>query len=284
MIALKIGLVLEGGAMRGVFSAGVTDVFLEKGFSPDVVIGISAGACLACSFLAKQQGRGFAVMTDYLENKEYCSVSGLLRTGDLFGPDFLYHKIPEELYPIDNQTFMQGNTEFYAGVTNCSSGEAEFFQIKDMIRDVEYIHASSSLPLLANMVEIQGQNYMDGGVSDAIPVLQAQKLGCDKIIVVLTRERNFRKSSEKFLPLARVKYKKFPGLVAALEGRHIMYNNTLNLIAEWESEGNIFVIAPPKPLGIRRAEKDLTVLKRGYEDGRAITEGCFDSLLEYLSK
>ncbi len=281
---MKIGLVLEGGAMRGVFSAGVTDVFLDKGFSPDTVIGISAGACLACSFLAKQRGRGFAVMTDYLDNKEYCSISGLLRTGDLFGPEFLFHKIPEELYPIDNKTFMAGNTDFYTGVTNCHTGQAEFFQIKDMIQDVEYIHASSSLPLLANMVEIGGELYMDGGVSDAIPVLEIEKLGCDKIVVVLTRERTFRKSPEKFLPLVRAKYKKFPGLIRALEERHKIYNSTLDLIAEREKQGQIFVFAPPEPLRIRRAEKDLTVLKQGYETGRRVADEGFNNLLKYLSK
>ncbi len=279
---MKIGLVLEGGAMRGVFSAGVTDVFLEKGFSPDVVIGISAGACLACSFLAKQPGRGFSVMTDYIDNKEYCSVSGLLRTGDMFGPEFLYHKIPEELYPVDNETFRKGTAAFYTGVTNCHTGRPEYFQIHDMFGDVEYIHASSSLPLLANMVEIDGQLYLDGGVSDAIPVLQAETLGCDKIIAILTRERTFRKSPEKFLPLVRARYRKFPGLVKAMERRHIMYNDTLDLISQGEKTGKLFVIAPPAPLGIKRAEKDLNVLRQGYDIGRRVAEESFPKLLEYL--
>ncbi len=281
---MKIGLVLEGGAMRGVFTAGVLDVFLDQGIDVDLCIGVSAGACLACSFVCKQRGRGFAVMTDYLDNKDYCSVSSLLRTGDLFGSEFLYHKIPEELYPIDNTAFLKGKTELYAVVTNCSTGKPEYPRVTDMFRDVDYVRASSSLPLLARMVDLNGEKYLDGGVSDPVPLLRAMEMGCDKIIVVLTRHRAFRKTAEKSLPLIKAKYRKYPNLVEDMKVRHRVYNRTLDRVSELERDGKIFVIAPEKPLNISRAEKNMDLLKDGYKQGEDLASRLMPKLLEYLSK
>lgn len=279
---MKVGLVLEGGAMRGVFTAGVLDAFLECEVNVDLCIGVSAGACLACSFLCKQHGRGFSVMTDYLDHKDYCSISSLLRTGDLFGADFLYHKIPEELYPIDNAVFRKNKAEFYTVVTNCSTGKPEYPQITDMFRDVDYVRASSSLPLLAQMVNLNGETYLDGGVSDPIPVEKALDMGCDKVIVVLTRHRGFRKSPEKTVPLIQAKYRKYPNLVQTMKLRHQIYNDTLALISELEQEGKIFVIAPKQPLNIRRAEKDISLLKNGYQQGKSSALGSMNHLQRYL--
>lgn len=281
---MKIGLVLEGGAMRGVFTAGVLDVFLETGIDVDVCIGVSAGACLACSYVCKQLGRGFAVMTDYLDNKDYCSVSSLLRTGDLFGAEFLYHKIPEELYPIDNTTFQNGKTALYTVVTNCSTGHPEYSQVSDMFRDVDYVRASSSLPLLARMVDLNGEKYLDGGVSDPIPVLKIMEMGCDKIIVVLTRHRTFRKSPEKTISLIKTKYRKYPNLIKDMQVRHQVYNDSLDQVSGLERDGKIFVIAPEKPLNIRRAEKNMDLLKNGYRQGADIALRLMPELLEYLMK
>ena len=279
---MKLGLVLEGGAMRGVFTAGVLDAFLEQELSFDLCIGVSAGACLGCSYLAKQKGRGFAVMTDYLDQKEYCSISNLLRTGDLFGADFLYHKIPEELYPIDNDAFLNQKTEFYAVVTNCISGKAEHIQIKDMFEDVEYIRASSSLPLMARMVVFDDVPYLDGGISDPIPVKRALEMGCDKVIVILTRHRQFRKNKEKFLPLIKAKYRKFPYLIADIENRHNLYNETLDEIDRLEKEGKILVIAPQEPLDIRRTEKNRNKLKSGYDQGYRLATEKLSEIYSYL--
>ena len=281
---MKIGLVLEGGGMRGVFTAGVLDVFLEQDLNPDLCIGVSAGACLACSYLCKQKGRGFSVMTDYLDNKDYCSFSSLVRTGDMFGADFLYHKIPEELYPIDNTAFLKNKTEFYAVVTNCTTGKPEYPQISDMFRDVECVRASSSLPLLARMVKLWGVNYLDGGVADPIPVQKALEMGCDKVIVVLTQHRKFRKSPEKTIPLIRWKYQNYPNLVQDMKIRHQVYNDTLDQIADLERQGSIFVIAPEQPLNIRRTEKDINLLTDAYQKGKETTLDLMPDLKKYLSK
>ena len=281
---MKIGIVLEGGAMRGVFSAGVLDVFLEHGIEPDLCLGVSAGACLACSFLCKQKGRGFAVMTDYLENKDYCSVSSLVRTGDLFGAEFLYHTIPEQLYPIDNEAFLQGTTDFFVVVTNCETGKAEYLPVKDMFRDVDAVRASSSLPLLARTVFLDRKPYLDGGVSDPVPVQKALEMGCDKIIVVLTRHRSFRKSPEKAVPLVKLKYRNYPNLVQDMKIRHRVYNDTLDRISDLEKGGKIFVIAPEKPLKISRAEKDMNLLNDGYRQGKDLALRRMPNLLDYLKK
>lgn len=281
---MKVGLVLEGGGMRGVFTAGVLDVFLEQDLNPDLCIGVSAGACLGCSYLCKQKGRGFSVMTDYLDNKDYCSFSSLVRTGDMFGANFLYHKIPEELYPIDNTAFLKNKTEFYAVVTNCATGKPEYPQISDMFRDVEYVRASSSLPLLARMVNICGVNYLDGGVADPIPVQKALDMGCDKVIVVLTQHRGFRKSPEKTIPLIQWKYRKYPNLVHDMKIRHQVYNDTLDQITDLQRQGKIFVIAPEQPLNIRRTEKDIQLLNDAYQKGKETASTLISSLKNYLSK
>lgn len=279
---MKVGLVLEGGAMRGVFTAGVIDAFLDEGIDANVCIAVSAGACLACSYLCRQRGRGYATMTDYLDEKDYCSLSSLIRTGDLFGAEFLYHKIPEELYPIDHSAFLNGNTEFYTVITNCRTGKPEYPRIRDMYRDIDYIRASSSLPLLARMVELNGEMYLDGGVSDPVPVLRALEMGCDKVIVVLTRHREFRKSPEFSVPLMLGKYRRYPNLIHDMKIRHEVYNNTLARIARWEREGRIFVIAPDHPLDISRAEKNGERLRQGYTHGCEVARELMPRMKAYL--
>lgn len=281
---MKVGLVLEGGAMRGVFTAGVLDVFLEQEITFDLCLGVSAGACLACSYLCGQKGRGYAVMTDYLDCKDYCSFSSLVRTGDLFGADFLYHKIPEELYPIDNTHFLSCNTEFRAVVTNCETGDAEYLPVKDMVRDVECVRASSSLPLLSRTVFLSGTPFLDGGVADPIPVEEAFLEGCDRVIVILTRHREFRKKKEKVIPLMKMKYRKYPNLVNAMKERHRVYNETLRRISSYEEQGKVFVLAPKVPLNIRRTEKDLALLREGYDLGRDLAMESMDRLREFLNQ
>lgn len=173
-------LILEGGGMRGIFAAGAIDYLLDQEIRFDNVIGVSAGACHGCSYVCGQRGRAYATATDYLDEKDYCSMRSLRKTGDLFGADFLYYKIPQELYPIDNEAFLKSGIKFQAVVTNCETGEPEYPVIKDMFEDIEYVRASSSLPFLANMVEIDGKLYMDGGISDSIPLAQSLRQGNEK--------------------------------------------------------------------------------------------------------
>lgn len=278
------GLVLEGGGMRGIFAAGVIEYFLDNDIKTDYVIGVSAGACHGCSYVSGQKGRAFAACTDYMGDPRYGSVHSLIKTGDYFDKEFMYHKIPEELNPVDNEAFKRRGIKFEVGVFNCITGEPEYPEIKDMFEDVDWIAASASLPLFAKMVDINGYQYMDGGLSDSIPVKHAQEIGCDKTIVVLTRERGYRKSASKSIPLIKAKYKDYPKLIEALERRHIVYNETLEYIDEEEKKGNIFVIAPIKDLGVGRLERDRQKLKNAYLEGYYVTESYADKLREYLAK
>ena len=278
------GLVIEGGGMRGIFAAGVLEYLLDNDIKVDYVIGVSAGACHGCSYVSGQKGRAFAVCTDYMDDPRYGSVQSLLKTGDYFGKKFMYHTIPEELNPVDNESFKKSGIRFEVGVFNCITGESEYPEIKDMFEDVDWIAASASLPLFAKMVDIGGYQYMDGGLSDSIPVKHAQEIGCDKVIVILTRERGYRKAASKSIPLIKAKYKDYPKLIEALKRRHTVYNETLEYIDGEEKKGNVFVIAPVKDLGVGRLEKDRNKLKNAYLEGYYVTESYGDKLKAFLEK
>lgn len=275
-------LILEGGGMRGIFAAGVIDYLLDQKIRFDNVIGVSAGACHGCSYVCGQRGRAYATATDYLDDKNYCSLRSLHKTGDLFGADFLYYKIPQELYPIDNQAFLASGIKFQAVVTNCETGKAEYPVIEDMFRDIEYVRASSSLPLLANMVEIDGNLYMDGGISDSIPLAQSLRQGNEKNVIVLTRPRDYRKKNSRIASAAGLRYRKYPKMAAALKNRSKVYNETLDLIEKEEAAGRTFVIAPMGPLDIGRTEKDRGKLKAAYQEGYFVAEGLGAKLLAFL--
>lgn len=280
------GLILEGGGMRGIFVAGVIDYLLDAEIRFDNVIGVSAGACHGCSYVSGQRGRAYATNTDYLTNPDYCSLRNLRKTGDLFGAEFLYHTIPEKLYPIDNEAFMNSGIRFQAAVTNCVTGHAEYPVIEDLFRDVEWIRASSSLPFLANMVEIEGGFYMDGGIADSIPLAQSIRQGNEKNLVVLTRPRDYRKKAAKSgaKALMRLKYKDFPKMVEAYENRYKTYNQSLELVASEEAAGRAFVIAPMGSLDIGRTEKDPDKLKKAYEEGYFVAEGLGQKLQAFLAE
>ena len=193
----KVGLILEGGGMRGIYTAGVLDFFIDKKIEVDLVVGVSAGGCHAASYLSKQYNRAFRTNIDYLHDKEYLSFRNLIKTGSIFGMDLMFNKIPNELYPYDYETFNKSKSKFTVVATNCETGEAEYFQLKDMKKDIMYLQASCSIPMFANIVEVDGYKLVDGGVSDSIPIEYALKQGCNKNIVVLTRDRTYRKSKVK---------------------------------------------------------------------------------------
>jgi len=276
------GLVLEGGGLRAVFTAGVIDVLLENTIKFDMVTGVSAGACHACSYLAEQRGRALSVCIDYLDNPEYCSVKSLIKTGNLFGEQFVFHDIPEKLYPIDNETFKKCGTKFYAGVTNCKTGKEHYAEIKDLIEDVEWIRASSSLPLVSEFVYINGTPYLDGGLANAIPIRFNMDSGYNRKVVVLTREREYRKSAEKLFAAIRVKYRGYPELLNVIKKRHEIYNETLEYIEALERAGKLIVIAPEVKIAIGRTEKNKEKLKVGYKLGRKAALMKLDELREYL--
>lgn len=278
------GLVLEGGGMRGIYTAGVLDYFLDKDIMFANVFGVSAGACHASSYISKQRGRAFRISTDYLKDKNYCSKYSLITTGDMFNVKMCYDTIPNELDPFDYEAFDEYEGKMYVAATDCETGEAEYLRISDMRRDIRGIRASSSLPLISRMVKIGNKQYLDGGIADSIPIVASEKHGNARNVVVLTREDGYRKPSNKAIPLMKIKYRKFPELVNAMANRHNVYNSTLDYINSNRDNGNVFVIQPKQPPDIGRTEKNLTKLKALYEQGYQDADDCFEELLEFIKK
>lgn len=265
-------LILEGGGMRGVYTAGVLDFFLDKKIEFPACYAVSAGACHGSSFLAKQRKRAFNVNVDYLKDRRYAGLYSLIKTGDFFGVDMVYNLIPNELNPFDYDEYEKYIGKFFVAVTNCKTGKAEYLQIKDMRKDILAVRASSSLPLISRIVEIDGKEYLDGGVVDSIPIKKSIEDGNIKNVVILTRDKTYRKSPSGMMKLIKAKYKKYPMLVRSIGIRHVRYNNTLALIEQEQKAGRAYVIQPEKPVGIGRLEKNkekLTALyNQGYSDGR----------------
>lgn len=280
---MKLGMVLEGGGMRGVYTAGVLDFFMDKDFYPNGIAGVSAGACHAISYISKQRGRNFRVNTKYLGTDEYLSLKSLVKTGSLFGMDFIFHKIPEELDPFDYDAYAKSNIEYIAVSTDIESGEAYYHVIHDARADVDYIMASSSLPLLAKVVKKHGRKLMDGGVGDSIPIKYMQKRGYDKNIVVLTQCGSYRKGKNNLMPIIRHNYKEYPKFVKALDNRHIRYNQTLDELKEMEREGSVFIIRPSKPVTISRIEKNVDKLQALYDQGYHDAEAQWENLQNFLN-
>ena len=266
----RAGLILEGGGMRGVYTAGVLDCFLDEGLFFDRCYGVSARACQACSYLSRQRDRGRATAMDYLRDRRCASLWSLRRTGDYFGAAFLYDLLPNEIYPYDYDAFRAYAGTFYAVVTDCETGAAEYRPVRDMRSDIVYVRASSSLPLLSRMVEADGRRYLDGGIADSIPLRRAEADGREKNVVVLTRARDYRKGKNRAMFAIRRRYSDYPRLVEAVETRHLRYNETLELIREREAAGRAFVIAPTAPVKIGRLEKNRDRLwalyRAGYRD------------------
>lgn len=285
IVMSKKGLVLEGGAMRGLFTCGVLDLFMEKGIEFDGAVGISAGACFGCNLKSRQPGRALRYNLRFAGDKRYCSFRSLFKTGDIYNADFCYHKIPQELDPFDFDTLKKNPMEFYMGVTDVETGEAAFPQLVDGCdKDLEWMRASASMPLAAKIVEIDGGKYMDGGIADSIPLQFMQSKGYDRNVVVLTQPRNYVKKPNSLMPLIRLVYRKYPNFVHAVAHRHEMYNAETRYVFEQEKLGNVLVLCPEAPLGISRIEKKGAELQRVYDMGRNIAERRLDEITEFLSK
>ena len=281
---IEAGLVVEGGGMRGVYTAGVLDYFMEKNLYFDDCYGVSAGACHISSYVSKQIGRSIKVTLDYINDKRYCSVNSLIKTGDMFGVEMLYDLIPNKLELYDYDTFNKFKGNFYSVVTNCKTGKAEYIKIKDMKKDIIAVRASSSLPLLSRIVEINGKEYLDGGITDSIPIKKSIKDGHKKNVVILTRDKTYRKSKPKFLSLLKFKYKKYPNLVKAIENRYKIYNETLDFIEEEKAKNKVFIIQPKLPVKISRIEKDKDKLKELYDQGYEDAKELYEDLMKFLEE
>lgn len=277
----KTGLVLEGGAMRGMYTAGVLDVFMEHGITFDGVIGVSAGAIMGCSYVSEQIGRSIRYNKKYCRDKRYMSFYSLLITGDLVGNEFCYHELPEKLDLYDNETFKKSKTDFYVTCTNVKTGETEYIKIKDMTADIDYMRASASMPFVSRIVEKDGMQLLDGGCSDSVPVRAFMDMGYEKNVVVLTRPADYRKKIKKSR-LPSVFYRKYPKFAARLENRSKEYNQMVEDIQTLEKEGKIFVIRPETPLEIGRVSHNVEEIVRVYERGKADGAACLEKMREWL--
>ncbi|HJJ69720.1 MAG TPA: patatin family protein [Methanocorpusculum sp.] len=265
------GIIFEGGGMRGAYTAGIIDALLEHDMNFEYCYGISSGATHATTYLSRQRGRAIQIVTDYIKDKRYFSIKNLIKTGNLFNVDFIYDTIPHELNPYDYETAKNNPAKFFVGVINMETSKGEFLRVKDIEEEYMKVCASMSLPLIANMVEIDGQRYLDGGIADSLPIQRSINDGNKKSVLVLTQDATYRKKLDKILPLVAIKYRKFPGFVHMVKTRHIRYNASLDQIAEEEKAGRAFVLRPKKPVKIGRLElnrkKMLALYREGYEDG-----------------
>ena len=263
---MKTGLVLEGGAMRGIYTAGVLDVFLEQEIHFDGVIGVSAGALHGCSFVSEQKGRSLRYFKKYRNDKHFMSWWSFLHTGEVVGKQFCYHDIPERLDPFDYEAFVRSDTDFYVTCTNVETGKAEYIKITDMLSQVDAMRASASMPYVSKIVDYNGMKLLDGGCADSIPVEAFYKMGYERLVVVLTREAGFVKKSEN-AKMAEIRYHKYPEFVQALQNRHVVYNHSLEVLKEMERAGRAFVIQPDKKLDISRMENNIEVIQQVYDLG-----------------
>lgn len=280
----KSALVLEGGGMRGAYTAGVLDYLMEKGVSFDSIYGVSAGALTGANFKAGQVGRGLRTFAAYLHDERYAGPQHLLKTGDWFNIDFSYNKIPNELDPADYDTFNASPVNFYSVVSNVETGKAEYIRITDLKRQMDLVRASATLPLLSNIVEIDGKKYLDGGSCDSIPLKKSMVDGHSKNLVVLTQHRGFTKKPSANRYACRLMYKKYPNYVKAMDNRHNMYNRQLKLVYEMEKQGKAFVIQPAAKVEVSRLEKNPARLVELYHQGKMDAASCYERLVEYLNK
>lgn len=281
---MKKGLVLEGGAMRGMFTAGVTDVMMENNIVFDGAVGVSAGAAFGCNYKSGQIGRAFRYNVRYARDIRYCSVLSLLLTGNLYNARFCYHTVPKKYDVFDLDEFNKSPMEFYVTATDTEKGTTVYKSLGGTADECfEWVRASASLPLVSRPVKLDGLTLLDGGLTDSIPLKFFEGRGYEKNIVVLTQPRNFVKQKSGGTLLMKLLLKKYPKIVEAVENRHIMYNDTLSYIREREKEGAVLVISPPEALPIKRVEHNPAVLKQVYETGRKTAEKNLDKIKEFLS-
>lgn len=280
---MKTGLILEGGAMRGMFTAGVTDVFLDENIYFDSIYAVSAGACFGCSYKSKQKGRALRYNLKYCRDKRYCSLYSLITTGDLYGVKFCYEDLPKKLDIFDDEAYNNDKSEFYAVCTDVETGEALYIRCdKSDEKMITAIRASASMPLVSRIVELDGRKLLDGGVADSVPIKKAQESGCEKCVVILTQPKGYIKKKNPLMKFSRIVLGKYPNLLKAMENRHTVYNETTAYIESEEEKGNIFVIRPPRPLDISRTEHNPEKLQSAYDLGAEEASKCLSHLKEYL--
>lgn len=281
---IDCGLVLEGGGMKGMYTAGVLEFFMEKELYFKNCYGVSAGACHLCSYISRQRKRAYRVALDYLKDKNYCSVHSLLTTGDLFNADMCYNRIPNELDPYDYKAAAKYGGNAYAVVTNIRTGQPEYMPLRELHKDIMAVRASASLPLVSKNVKIGNEYYLDGGIADAVPIRKAIADGNEKNVVILTKETGYirRQASGPMRNMIKLRYAKYPKVCELVSDRHSRYNETLRFMDGEEKAGRVFVIRPKRASGIGRIEKDREKLEALYQTGYRDAEACYDDLMAFL--
>lgn len=278
---MKVGLLLEGGAMRGMYTAGVIDVLLENNIKVDCIMGVSAGALFGVNYKSRQKGRAFRFNLKYIKDKRYMGMYSLITTGNILNQEFCFKDIPDTLDDFNYASFKRTKEDFYAVVTNMKTGQAEYIKIEDLKKDMEYLRASGSMPFVSKPVEINGNQYLDGGIADAIPIKKMLSMGMDKIIVVLTRPAEYRKKKMN-MTLANIVYKNYPKLINTMKNRYKVYNNSVEEVNYLNKEKEVFLIRPSEYIKIKRVEKDEKVLTQMYNLGVNDTKNKLNDLKTYL--
>lgn len=280
---MKKGLVLEGGAMRGLFTAGVIDVFMENKIEFDGLVGVSAGAVFGCNYKSGQIGRTLRYNLKYCRDRRYCSFWNIIRHGDMYPKQFCYHDIPEKLDVFDKEAFNNNPMKFYVVATDVETGKPVYRCFDKTEGDyLEFMRASASMPFVSSIVEAYGKKMLDGGISDSIPLEFFEKEGYDRNIVITTREKGYKKEKNPLSPIAPLFYAKYPNMAKAILERHIMYNKQLEYIESREKSGDVLVIRPERPLELKHAEHDAKKLQSAYDYGRELANKRLSEVKEYL--
>lgn len=266
---MKRGLVLEGGAMRGLFSAGICDVMMEHDIWPDGLIGVSAGAAFGCNYKSRQIGRAIRYNMRFSKDSRYSGLRSLLTTGNYFNGEFAYHIVPEKYDFFDDDAFEKNPMDFIVVCTNVETGKAIYKKLKTCNRDTyDWIRASASMPIVSRIVELEGYKLLDGGVADSIPLEYAETSGYQKNLVILTQPEGYQKEHNKLMPIIRMTLRKYPNMIKALDERHIMYNRQLEYIKKAEAEHRCMVIRPNTIIPIGHISHSPEQMRKVYEMGR----------------
>ncbi|WGE76959.1 patatin-like phospholipase family protein [Actinobacillus equuli subsp. haemolyticus] len=279
---MKVGLVSEGGAMRGMFTAGVLDVFLDEQLEFDGAVTVSVGALFGVNLPSKQRGRVLRYNKKYMNDKRFLSLKSRLTTGNLINRDFAFYELPTIHDPFDQATFAQSQMDFWVTLTNVETGKPEYFKVQDVFKEMELFRATSAMPFVSQFVEINGKKYLDGGIADSIPLQKCLDLGYDKIVLVLTRPLEYRKKPSS-MALFKWIYRGYPHLIERRQQRYQDYNQTVERIIQLNQAQQIFVIRPSQTIPLSRLEKDPNKLQQMYDLGVADARQSITALREYLA-
>ena len=279
---MKKGLVLEGGAMRGLFTAGIIDVMMEAGVEPDGLIGVSAGAAFGCNYKSRQPGRAIRYNKRFAKDSRYSGVRSLLLSGDYFNAQFGYHVVPFKYDLFDISTFEQNPLTFTVVCTDVETGKAVYHDITHVDYDeLEWLRASASMPLASRIVNVGGHQLLDGGVSDSIPLEYFERQGYQRNVVILTQPKGYQKGHNRLMPLMRIALRKYPQMIKAMDERHLMYNHQLDYVAKAEQEGRCLVIRPEEKLPIGHISHDPEQMQRVYDMGRKTGEQYINRIKDF---